>query len=861
MAGEGHLEAAFDELELAPTVLPYLLSTGRVATATAGVLSIKMETAHIASSGNMVGATAPWDGPATYYVLTVVGAMGERLKELVGGAVESLTSGVKDADQVSQHHGSVQAEADNEQFDTFDAAYTPLGPKQRGEVHAKDAFDWTDNMLACTKQGIWHQAVHVLVFNSAGQLLLQQRSQGKRVCPGSWDLSCAEHLSQGESFHQAAVRGLAEELGITPDRYTCCPARTPPDCDTSMAQTQTHTHTASYQAADNTTVMLAEHTTAAVAAIDAATDAAGCQGAGTYCSPAACETGGGEAGGTGEGMAEVGGAGCGNEMANGSGGARLWGPVAPTRTSQLEYTDIGIRDYEFVQTWQLDGYDGPLCFNAHEVSAVRWSGVEEGCLLSQLTTVLSQLRQGCVSSSSVSRTPSRPGSLQSCSALRPAPATARPSRSLSTYSAKRCAVMQCCWRAAGCLNVWHLRLTSWRGLKWRAVRIPSTAPATDNAEQPEAALDRFMRLKRRGHERNPSLLKSQGRARLPREATGAQASQAEQDDRHWVDMQAAYTRGITIEALSASWPGSQSSSEARRTSYNHTSTSSHVSSGLHSHMKGQHSNRLHVSPAEQPRTRSRSRNARPLGHTSSHRLKTKQTCSEAADAWMDMHGPSNSAVSEPLGHIGRRRRRRSRTFDWEAFDKEWQDEDEDVEAEVHFNFTASPDLRRQHQANSTRQQRGGCDPAAPDEVPQYDQAAFWTRAYYGPSARAEGSSSSSSSTAGSGSTWQQPEDAARQRRSNSSNPSHASSSSSASHASSQAAVRHPPAVVSHLAALGLAADTQLSLAAVRAAFHRCALRFHPDRFSVTVDQSERTVAEQRFKAANIAWEALKPICQ
>ncbi|GFH20494.1 hypothetical protein HaLaN_17624 [Haematococcus lacustris] len=56
-------------------------------------------------------------------------------------------------------------------------------------------------------------------------------------------------------------------------------------------------------------------------------------------------------------------------------------------------------------------------------------------------------------------------------------------------------------------------------------------------------------------------------------------------------------------------------------------------------------------------------------------------------------------------------------------------------------------------------------------------------------------------------------------------------------------------------------DTQLSLAAVRAAFHRCALRFHPDRFSVAVDLSERTVAEQRFKAANMAWEALKPICQ
>jgi isopentenyldiphosphate isomerase len=87
--------------------------------------------------------------------------------------------------------------------------------------------------------------VYVFVFDDRGRLLIQRRSDAKKIGPGQWDLSVAEHLSQGgvlassmtssnscslalicaltdllpgaaagETFHQAATRGLQEELGI-----------------------------------------------------------------------------------------------------------------------------------------------------------------------------------------------------------------------------------------------------------------------------------------------------------------------------------------------------------------------------------------------------------------------------------------------------------------------------------------------------------------------------------------------------------------------------------------------------------------------------------------------------------------------
>ncbi|TAN40954.1 MAG: NUDIX domain-containing protein [Nitrospirae bacterium] len=62
-----------------------------------------------------------------------------------------------------------------------------------------------------------HRVVHVLVFNDAGDLLLQKRSMKKDVAPGKWDTSVGGHMSPGEDLITAAMREMEEELGVVPD--------------------------------------------------------------------------------------------------------------------------------------------------------------------------------------------------------------------------------------------------------------------------------------------------------------------------------------------------------------------------------------------------------------------------------------------------------------------------------------------------------------------------------------------------------------------------------------------------------------------------------------------------------------------
>ncbi len=59
-----------------------------------------------------------------------------------------------------------------------------------------------------------HRVAHVLVFNSAGQVLLQKRSCSKDVQPGRWDTSVGGHLDPGEDYRAGALREMSEELGI-----------------------------------------------------------------------------------------------------------------------------------------------------------------------------------------------------------------------------------------------------------------------------------------------------------------------------------------------------------------------------------------------------------------------------------------------------------------------------------------------------------------------------------------------------------------------------------------------------------------------------------------------------------------------
>jgi isopentenyl-diphosphate delta-isomerase type 1 len=63
-------------------------------------------------------------------------------------------------------------------------------------------------------RGLWHRGVHVFLFDNGGRLLVQKRSADRKQYPSLLDCSVSEHVKSGESYPDAARRGLMEELGV-----------------------------------------------------------------------------------------------------------------------------------------------------------------------------------------------------------------------------------------------------------------------------------------------------------------------------------------------------------------------------------------------------------------------------------------------------------------------------------------------------------------------------------------------------------------------------------------------------------------------------------------------------------------------
>ena len=62
--------------------------------------------------------------------------------------------------------------------------------------------------------GVLHRAFSLFLFNDAGELLLQRRSDAKRLWPGYWSNSICSHPRRGESMAVATRRRLLDELNI-----------------------------------------------------------------------------------------------------------------------------------------------------------------------------------------------------------------------------------------------------------------------------------------------------------------------------------------------------------------------------------------------------------------------------------------------------------------------------------------------------------------------------------------------------------------------------------------------------------------------------------------------------------------------
>src|SRR6476661_8190145 len=70
-----------------------------------------------------------------------------------------------------------------------------------------------DKMEAHQK-GLIHRAFSIFVFNSRGEMLLQQRALSKYHSAGLWSNACCSHPQPGEQTKAAAQRRLQEEMGF-----------------------------------------------------------------------------------------------------------------------------------------------------------------------------------------------------------------------------------------------------------------------------------------------------------------------------------------------------------------------------------------------------------------------------------------------------------------------------------------------------------------------------------------------------------------------------------------------------------------------------------------------------------------------
>lgn len=101
---------------------------------------------------------------------------------------------------MNKNKQNITTDNQNELFIVVDKDDNILGYKTRRECHSD--------------RSLIHRAIHILITNDKGEILLQKRSKTKDLQPGLYTLSVGGHVTKGETYETTAKRELFEELGI-----------------------------------------------------------------------------------------------------------------------------------------------------------------------------------------------------------------------------------------------------------------------------------------------------------------------------------------------------------------------------------------------------------------------------------------------------------------------------------------------------------------------------------------------------------------------------------------------------------------------------------------------------------------------
>ena len=81
-------------------------------------------------------------------------------------------------------------------------------------VNEKDEVTGTAEKMEAHQKGLLHRAFSIFVFNSKGEMLLQQRAPGKYHSGGLWTNACCSHPQPGEKTEAAARKAVKRRNGV-----------------------------------------------------------------------------------------------------------------------------------------------------------------------------------------------------------------------------------------------------------------------------------------------------------------------------------------------------------------------------------------------------------------------------------------------------------------------------------------------------------------------------------------------------------------------------------------------------------------------------------------------------------------------